>query len=129
MISKSSLQAIKALAELAKLPEGQFAGAVSIAEKIQAPTNYLGKLLQQLAAYGVVISQKGVGGGFRLGKAPDKISLYDVVECLEDIDRWSRCFMGNEQCSDSAPCSAHLKWKAIREANLNFLKEITLANL
>lgn len=129
MISKSSLEAVKALVELAKLPEGQFEGAGSIAERIHAPANYLGKLLQQLAVNGLVISQKGMGGGFRLGRAASQISLYEIVECLEDVERWSRCLMGRQQCTDGAPCSIHLRWKAVREKNIKFLKEVTLDSL
>ena len=129
MISKSSLEAVKALIELAKLPEGKFAGAGSIARKINAPANYLGKILQQLTVDGIVVSQKGLGGGFRLGKAPEKITIYEVVGCLEDLDRWSRCFMKRSQCSGSSPCRVHSKWKAIREKNLDFLKDLTLSNI
>lgn len=129
MISKSSLEAIKALVELAKLPAGEFEGAGSIAQKINAPPNYLGKLLQQLASCGLVVSQKGLGGGFRLSKEPEKISIYEVVESLEDMVRWSRCLMGRSQCSNSAPCRIHTRWKAIREKNLDFLKKINLANI
>lgn len=129
MISKSSLEAIKALVELAKLPVGDFEGARSIAQRINAPANYLGKILQQLVAHGLVVSQKGLGGGFQLGKSSEKISVYDVVECLDDMGLWSRCFMGRKQCSDSAPCSVHKKWQAVRDRNLQFLKTITVADL
>lgn len=129
MISKSSLEAIQALVELAKLPKGKYEGAGSIARRINAPPNYLGKILQKLVLYGVVVSQKGLGGGFRLGKSPDKITIYEIVKCLEDMDRWTRCFMRRSQCPGASPCRVHSKWKAIREKNLNFLKDLTVSNI
>ena len=129
MINKSSLLAIKALAELAQLPPGECEGAASIARKINAPANYLGKLLQSLVFCGLVVSQKGKGGGFRLKKSPRKIALLDVVASIEDIDKWSQCFLGRKQCLDSHPCSVHDQWKQVREASQKFLENITLHDL
>lgn len=54
MISKTALQAIQALAFLAEQPEGRFEGAATIAEKIGARGNYLGKLLQAMTHEGLV---------------------------------------------------------------------------
>lgn len=129
MISKTSLQIIKALLELAKLPVGEAEGVARIAQKIKAPQNYLGKVLQSLVREGLVISQKGLNGGFRLAKTPAKISLYDVVGFLEDIKRWEGCFMGKSVCSEKTACSAHRQWEAVRSVYMNFLKNTTIADL
>lgn len=129
MLSKTSLQAVKALVELAKLPPGRCEGAGAIARKIHAPQNYLGKLLQSLTGEGLVSSHKGMGGGFRLNKDPKKIALYDVVNPLEGVDRWTGCVLGRSKCSDSAPCHVHGNWKGVREAYLNFLQKTTIADL
>lgn len=129
MINKSSLLAIKALAELARLPPGECAGASSIAKTINAPANYLGKLLQSLASRGLITSQKGKGGGFRLEISPKKISLFDVVAAIEDVDKWSKCFLGRRQCLDSSPCRVHDQWKQVRDVNINFLEGINVYDL
>lgn len=129
MINKSSLLAITALAELAQLSPGVCEGASSIARKIDAPANYLGKLLQSLASRGLILSQKGRGGGFRLKKKPKKISLLEVVAAMEDIDRWSNCFLGRKKCLDASPCRVHHQWKKVREANRMFLAKISLFDL
>ena len=129
MISKTSLQVIKALLGLAQLPEGKSEGVVRIAKRIRAPQNYLGKVLQRFVHDGVVISQKGLYGGFRLAKAPAEISLYDIVGSLEDLKQWEGCFMGKTICSESSPCSAHSKWSKARGAYIEFLKNTTIADL
>lgn len=129
MISKTSLQTIKALLELAKLPIGEAQGVVRIAETIAAPQHYLGKVLQTLVREGIVISQKGLNGGFRLAKLPKEISLYEVVNCLEDVKSWEGCFMGNPVCSAQTACTAHQYWTTAREAYMNFLKNTTIADL
>ncbi len=129
MLSKTSLQTLKALAELAKLPEGTWEGAASIAERINAPQNYLGKVLQKLSREGLVVSQKGMGGGFRLSKDPKKISLFDIVDPIENVSRWDGCFLGQKKCSNASPCLVHYEWQGIRESYLKFLKITTIADL
>jgi Rrf2 family iron-sulfur cluster assembly transcriptional regulator len=129
MLSKSGIHAVRALIYLAELPEGQFAGAVSVAGEIDAPKNYLGKILQQLSRDGVLVSQKGLGGGFRLAKGPKDISLFDVVEPIEQISRWSGCILGGATCSEHDPCAIHDRWRGVKEAYLNMLTKTTLADL
>jgi len=128
MISKTALHALKAMAALAERPN-EFQGAASIAEKIGAPQNYLGKLLQGLIQSGVVSSLKGKGGGFQLARPPERISLFDVVEPVDHVSRWEGCFMGKASCSAVTPCAMHYKWEAIRNDYLAMLKESTLADI
>lgn len=129
MISKTSTQVINALVELARLPEGQYEGVRSIAKKIRAPQNYLGKMLQYLCIHKIVISQKGLGGGFRLGRNPKSISLYEIVEPIENVSFWSECALGLKKCSDVTPCAIHHRWKAVRNAYYEFLKKTSVADL
>jgi len=129
MISKTGLHALKALTALAQLPPGRYAGTADVAKAIGAPRNYLGKLLQTLASDGLVISQKGLGGGFRLGRDPAKVTLYDVMDRIEHVSRWSGCFLRSGACSCRAPCAVHARWKATRAAYLTFLKDTTIADL
>lgn len=129
MLSKTSTQVINALVELARLPEGESEGAKTIAKRIKAPQNYLGKMLQNLANKKIVISQKGKGGGFRLGKHPKKISLYDIVEPFDNVSLWSECALGLKKCSDTSPCAVHHEWKNVREVYYNFLKKTSIADL
>jgi Rrf2 family protein len=114
---------------LAKLPDDTFAGAARIAKEIGAPQNYLGKLLQSLAHEGLVESQKGLGGGFRLARDPQRISLLDVVEPIEHISRWSGCILGRPECSEADPCAVHDRWKNVRNAYLQLLQGTTIAQL
>lgn len=129
MISRTGIHAILALAFLAQLEPGAFAGAGQLADRIGAPRNYLGKLLKQLAEKGLVESQKGFGGGFRLARAARKISLYDILEPIERVSKWNGCFLGRARCSEKSPCSVHHRWSAIRTDYLKFLKETSVADV
>ena len=129
MITKTSIQIIQALLELAKLPVGDSETVVSIARKIKAPQTYLAKVMQSLVRQGLVVSQKGLNGGFRLAKSPSKISLYDVVSLLEDVGRWEGCLMGKAVCSDNNACSAHKTWKVVRNTYVEFLHNTSIDDL
>jgi Rrf2 family protein len=114
---------------LARLPDGAYAGAGKIATEIGAPQNYLGKILQTLATAGLVTSQKGLGGGFRLAREAQHISLFDVVDPLEHLSRWAGCILGRPECSEVEPCAIHNRWKKVRQAYLDMLTQTTIANL
>ena len=129
MITRSGIHALKALAVLAEQAEGSYTGASAIAEQISAPRNYLGKLLQTLAREHLVEGQKGLNGGFRLARPASAIRLVDVIEPIENVSRWSECFLGRQRCSDDHACSLHLKWAQIRDQYLEFLQSTTIADI
>jgi len=129
MISKTGTHATLAMALLARSQPGAYLGAAQIAEEVGAPGNYLGKLLKRLAAEGLVESQKGYGGGFRLARPAQKIKVYDIVEPLDHVSRWNGCFLGRPACNPSKPCAVHTRWAKVREEYLDFLKSTSLAEL
>ncbi len=129
MLSRTAIHAVRALSYLATLPAGTFAGAGELADRADAPRNYLGKLLQGLAVAGVLESRKGAGGGFRLARAAREISLYDVVEPIDRVSAWRRCFLGRSTCSDDQPCSVHRNWGDLRDRYLDFLADTTIADI
>jgi Rrf2 family protein len=129
VISKTGTHALTALAVLAKLSNGNYAGTGDVARSIGAPRNYLGKLLKTLSDQGLVESQKGKGGGFRLARDPSTITLLDVMEPVGRVSRWAGCFLGQTRCSDDVACAVHARWSAAREAYFHFLKSTTVADL
>lgn len=129
MITKTGIYGLRAMLALAKLPEGEYAGVPRIAELVDVPQSYLSKLLRILARAGLVRSQRGLGGGFRLARDPASISLYDIVEPLEQIERWSGCFLGNPVCSEEHPCALHSRWKEVQQAYLSMMRRSTLGEL
>jgi Rrf2 family protein len=129
MLSRSGIHAVRALVALAIVPDGDYKGAAALAEETGAPPNYLGKLLQTLSREGLVESQKGLGGGFRLARAPEDITMYDVVQSIEDVRRWTQCLFGGNGCSEDNPCAVHDRWATIRESYLEMMRTTRLVDL
>jgi Rrf2 family protein len=73
-----------ALLELIRYYEqGEFLQIEQIASCQQIPDRYLGQLLMHLRQCGIVRSQRGVKGGYQLGKAPNEITMLEILTCLE----------------------------------------------
>ena len=129
MITRTGTHALKAMAHLGGLPPGDFAGAGEIAARIRAPKNYLGKLLRQLARAGLLEGRKGTNGGFRLARGTGDISLYDVLEPIEHVNRIKGCILGRAQCTQKEHCPLHEGWVRVRKEYLDFLRSTKLSQV
>lgn len=129
MISLTTIHAIRALAHLAEADGDEYVGARSLAADIDAPPNYLSKLLKSLSYTGIVTSRKGKGGGFRLARPADQIRLLDVVEPIEHLSLQPECVFRRERCSADSPCPLHTRWAAVRGQLMEFLKDTTIADV
>lgn len=93
MISQTAEYALRAVVYLAENAGiGQTTEQIAKATKIPGP--YLSKVLQQLSRARVVQSQRGLGGGFSLRKTADSLSVLDVVNAVDPIERIMECPLG-----------------------------------
>jgi Rrf2 family protein len=76
---------------LAVVPDGATLPAARLAEFHSVPAAYLSKHLQALSRSGIVESVPGKRGGYRLARAPEEITLLEVVEAIEGADPAFRC--------------------------------------
>jgi Rrf2 family nitric oxide-sensitive transcriptional repressor len=95
VISQTSEYALRAVVYLATRQGGTHASAQEISESVQVSAGYLQKILRTLSRSGILISQRGAGGGFALAKVASAISVLDVI-CASDtqIPRIDRCPLG-----------------------------------
>jgi Rrf2 family protein len=93
MISQTAEYALRAVAHLARQP-GEPATTKAIAEATQVPVGYLAKVLKQLAAAGLVTSRRGLHGGYRLARPPDRLPVIEVVNAVSPLPRIHDCPLG-----------------------------------
>jgi Rrf2 family protein len=67
-----------------------------IAEAAKIPAGYLSKVLQSLARSGLVHSFRGLHGGFLLNRPPAELTVLDVVQAVDPIQRIRSCPIGIE---------------------------------
>lgn len=90
MFSQTVEYALRAVVYLAgQSPEARTTDQIS--EATQVPKPYLSKVLQNLGRGGIVRSQRGIGGGVTLVKTPDELTILDVVDAVEPIERIETC--------------------------------------
>lgn len=90
MFSDTVEYALRAIVHLAHEAPASRTTA-QIAEATRVPKDYLSKILQGLAKKGIVETQRGVGGGVTLAKAPAELTILDVVNAVEPIERFRTC--------------------------------------
>lgn len=128
MLSQSVGYAISALGCIASAG-GKPVLVKEIAEAARIPPSYLAKIIHAMARRGLVITQRGVGGGVTLARPAIEISLYDVCVALDDSAVKPVCMLGNAECSDERACPAHKYWTAERSRNSHFLGSTTVADI
>jgi Rrf2 family protein len=94
MLSQTAEYALRAMVYLAM--EDASCRGQDIAEVTKVPFGYLNKIMQQLGRAKLVNSQRGLGGGFSLSKSAKKISILDVVNAVDPIERIRSCPLGIE---------------------------------
>lgn len=65
-----------------------------VAEATHVPVAYLSKVLQQLVRAKIVTSRRGSGGGFMLARPPAKLSILEIVQAVDPIERITSCPLG-----------------------------------
>jgi len=107
MLSQTSEYALRAAACLAR-EAGTPRTAQDLAAATRVPPGYLAKVLQQLGRADIVRSRRGIGGGFELTRAPERISVLDVLDAVDPIRRIERCPLALPEHA-GALCALHRK--------------------
>lgn len=87
--------ALRAVVWLADHPDKVHTSS-DIAEATKMPSSYLSKILKSLAQSDIVTGQRGVNGGFTLARDPDGLSILEVVNAVEPVQRIRACPLGLE---------------------------------
>jgi Rrf2 family protein len=125
---------LHALAYVATKPAGELTTLPELAEWMMTiwpnvSNSYLSNVVQQMARGKLLRSHRGMGGGYSLGRAADKITVRDVVELLEGIET-NRCSLSLDgDCSVSGGCAIQSKMAKLEEGFLQALSELNLAEL
>lgn len=107
MISKTAEYALRATACMASCPD-QPIPADTLARQTKVPRRYLTRVLQDLCAANVARSRPGPGGGYELVLTPDKITILDIINTVEPIERIKQCPLGLKTHTELCPLHAEL---------------------
>jgi Rrf2 family protein len=124
-LSSEGRYALRALLYLARA--GERATADRISTEAGIPRRLLARILANLSRVGLVESEQDRGGGSRLARSAEEITLRDAVEAAEGPFDVTRCIMQDRACGEGTPCAMHEAWLQGQRAILEYLGAQTLA--
>ena len=105
----------------------------TISERQNIPKRFLEQILNDLKAGGLVESRRGVAGGYRLKREPEKITLAEVIRHIEGPLAPVSCVSERAyepcSCPDESRCGIRSVMKEVRDAIVKILEDVTLAQV
>jgi Rrf2 family protein len=126
MLSKTAEYALRAVACMGS-HAGCTVSADHLADQTKVPRRYLTRVLQDLAAAGLVRSRPGPGGGYELCKATGELTILDVVNIVAPIERIRSCPLG--LTSHTALCPLHAELDKAYAATEAAFASVTIREL
>ncbi len=127
MISQTVEYALRAMVILAR-HDALLRSSRDIARAIDVPSPYLAKVMQGLVRAGLLRSRRGVNGGFTITKDPAELTVWDVVQAVDPIQRIRRCPL-NLDAHSGQLCPLHRRLDEALEGVETIFQETTLAEL
>jgi Rrf2 family transcriptional regulator, iron-sulfur cluster assembly transcription factor len=103
-------------------------GPVTLADISQCQgisLSYLEQLFAKLRKQGLVEGVRGPGGGYRLARRADQITVANIITAVDENVDITRC-RGHEDCQDGERCLTHELWNDLSNRLYEFLDGITL---
>src|SRR3989440_2119045 len=105
----------------------------TISEQQNIPKRFLEQILNDLKSAGLVQSKRGVAGGYRLARRPEEISIAAVIRHIEGalapVSCVSERFYEKCSCPDESKCAIRNVMKEVRQAVVNIVERVTIADL
>ena len=126
MLPKTAEYALRAAVWLARAPE-KAESADQLAKSICVPRRYLHKVLQDLVKAGLVRSQSGPGGGYRLDCDAESVTILDVINAVGQIERIRACPLNLD--SHTSLCPLHQELDKAYAAMEDAFARVTVAQI
>jgi Rrf2 family protein len=134
--AKTEYACIAMLELAAQYGDSQPVRLKSIADAHEIPERFLVQILLQLKVAGLVVSTRGAAGGYVLAKAPDQVSLLDIVGVIDRDGRHDRAAEKKKPPPkiESMPQTSAVQavrglWRDVEAAQRRILSATTLADL
>lgn len=130
-LSTRARYGLRALIDLGVYSDMEVTSIQSIADRQKISVSYLEQLMAKLKRAGFVESTRGAGGGYRLAKHGEQISVGEVLRVLEGNLEAVNCsgYQEEEKCTESDICVAKYVWKRINDSIIEAVDTITLGEL
>lgn len=122
-ITRQADYAIRAVLYISKQAGNQRAATSQIAQAQHIPPSFLAKIISQLSIAGLLQTSRGARGGVVLAKAPQEISLLDVVEAIDGPIALNECVNDEHACNFGDDCPLRPIWCSAQEDLVQRLRD------
>ncbi|MBI1195831.1 MAG: SUF system Fe-S cluster assembly regulator [Gammaproteobacteria bacterium] len=127
-LSKLTDYGVLLMTHMAASDSGTYS-AVALAEATRVPLPTVSKVLKLLSRQRLVESIRGPRGGYRLARSPARITVGEIVRCLEGGIALTECSRDDAECEQAPFCVSGNGWKRINAAVRDALGTISLADM
>lgn len=122
---------VSLLVTFARHDSSKAMNARDLSQESKLPLPTVSKLLKALCRTGILVSQRGVNGGYRLSRPANEITLATVVEALEGPIAITHCCEGAkaDACERRGFCIMGGKWEGVTKTFRKALDDVSLADL
>lgn len=129
LIKRSSDYALRSLVYMASFPQGKRFDVASISKARSISPVFLYKIFQKLSKARILISHRGVGGGFSISKDLSAISVREIVELLQGPIIFNRCLARKDICGMSGACSMRKNLDVLQHRFMAAFDRLTIEDL
>ncbi|HEY3448320.1 MAG TPA: SUF system Fe-S cluster assembly regulator [Myxococcales bacterium] len=128
-ISRLSDYGIQLLGAFARQP-GEALTSHQVADAAAIPEPTVRKLLKVLSKAQLLVSRRGVQGGYRLARAPEQITVAEIITAVEGPIAMTECNVpGGEACDRSKDCRMKGTWHTVNQLIQGTLSNLTLSQM
>jgi len=120
--------AVTAMLDLALYENKGPISLADISERQEISLSYLEQLFSRLRRGKLVESTRGPGGGYRIARPLDEVSIADIVRAVNESVDTTQCG-GQKNCHQHGRCLTHDLWEGLSDQIDNFLSGISLKDL
>ena len=120
--------AVTAMLDIALYEAEKPVTLAGISERQSISLSYLEQLFSRLRKQGLVSSVRGPGGGYRIAKPHQDISVSDIITAVDEQVDATQCG-GHENCREDGRCMTHDLWASLNDKILEYLSGVSLAEL
>jgi Rrf2 family protein len=115
--------------DLAEHGVNQFVQLKDVSRRQEISLKYLEQIIIPLKRAKYLVSARGAGGGYRLARAPEEITVGEIVALLEGGESIAQCATNPEICDRAPSCLTRNLWVQTGEAMFGKLNSVTLSDL
>ena len=130
MVSTKGRYALTVMVDLAKISDGGFVSLSDIAEREHLSMKYLESIISILTKGGMLQSQRGKNGGYKLARKPEDYNISEILLLTEGTLAPVNCIMQEGvMCDKAATCSTLPLWAGLDDVINKYLSKITLEDI